>query len=72
MSDVKNFDAFLSEGLEGLESNDFRKRYILANIKGSNDKLLRDVFSWYIENICEEDDIQLISTAFKNKSANVK
>jgi hypothetical protein len=62
MSDIKNFSSFLNENLDN-------KSFILERIKVINEKTLREVFAWYIENICEdENDIQLISTALKNKS----
>ena len=66
---MKNFSNFLNEDFD-TESN---KKFILANIKGGNDKIVREVFAWYIEHICDnDDDITLIAGAFKNKSKEIK
>lgn len=65
MNDIKNFDMFLNEDVLS------DKTFVLANIKSGNDKLVREIFAWYID-ICDDDDISMIATAFKNKSTTVK
>lgn len=65
MDDIKNFDSFLNEDLES------DKNFVLANIKSGNDKLVREIFTWYV-NICEEDELGMIATAFRNKAPIIK